>query len=423
MSSATYRHNRSPIQGEDQLYRHLMERVNAEEPSELIERFRSLFVDAVGYPDREVVLALDEIARSEQARNEFRFILNRCCHILINRWQSRPQLQVAIPALIDLLESESSRPITELSRSKGVRNVRSLVHEFTSTEQYLTLKRLAHIIEGEVQEEHFEAKRPLGVLIRRYPYLYEHCLLSEDSTQAQQQTVQILQHRVQKQYEIDLSQYVTYRVRRSRLKQQSPAAVDSLRPIDNPTLLCDRDLVASLRQFSGKVDGQHTYRDLAQSFLTHSQHTRSYGSFKRDLYDYITSSVDPAYGKRQFNQLLVDQLEHTMPESDGKPLSDFLLVRTYSQLLNFLIVESSQSPQHFLFIDLISNLGPARTVGLLLKIVLLCQRVKPYLERRFSILFSHYETFAQESVEWLVRVLETLNVALSTNFGSVRLPI
>jgi hypothetical protein len=53
--------------------------------------------------------------------------------------------------------------------------------------------------------------------------------------------------------------------------------------------------------------------------------------------------------------------------------------------------------------------------------VLLCRKVKPYLERRLSILFSHYEGYSRETVQWLVLALENVNVALSTNFGTVDL--
>ncbi|NEP19691.1 MAG: hypothetical protein F6J97_22845, partial [Leptolyngbya sp. SIO4C1] len=46
---------------------------------------------------------------------------------------------------------------------------------------------------------------------------------------------------------------------------------------------------------------------------------------------------------------------------------------------------------------------------------------RPYLERRFSVLFGHYEASSQEAVSWLIKVLENLNVALSLNFGSLDL--
>jgi hypothetical protein len=82
------------------------------------------------------------------------------------------------------------------------------------------------------------------------------------------------------------------------------------------------------------------------------------------------------------------------------------------------VIESAQKPQHFLFIDLISNIGPTFTTGLLLKVVMLCGKVKPYLEKRFALLFSHYENYTKNSLGWLVKVLENANLALVTNFGS-----
>jgi hypothetical protein len=139
------------------------------------------------------------------------------------------------------------------------------------------------------------------------------------------------------------------------------------------------------------------------------------------LYEYLTSSIEPDYGRRQFNKKLYDQLQNTFPDSDNRQVDDFLLVRTCSQLFNFLVVESSQHPSHFVFIDLITNLGPVQTMGLLLKIAMLSQKVKPHLERRFSILFNHYESQTLNEIIWLVKSLENLNVALVTNFGNVNL--
>jgi hypothetical protein len=60
-------------------------------------------------------------------------------------------------------------------------------------------------------------------------------------------------------------------------------------------------------------------------------------------------------------------------------------------------------------------------MGLLLKIVLICRKVKPYLERKFAILFNHYETSTTSTVSWLVGTLEQLNIAFSLNFGNMDL--
>ena len=43
-----------PTSPEEQLYSHWIELVAQESPQQMIERFRCLFVEGIGYPDREV---------------------------------------------------------------------------------------------------------------------------------------------------------------------------------------------------------------------------------------------------------------------------------------------------------------------------------------------------------------------------------
>ncbi|MCL6434267.1 MAG: hypothetical protein K6T90_08620 [Leptolyngbyaceae cyanobacterium HOT.MB2.61] len=423
MSTWTSHYNRQIDQEEQQLYDHLLDLVQVELPSQMVGRFRALFIDGTGYPDPEIAAALDRITTSKTADQEFQYVLNRCCHILINRWQARPQLQAAIPELISIFESSPSRPTTEYSRSRSIRRLRELVKKFVESEQYVVLRRLAQVMAHSGENGSLAGSEPIGSLIRRYPYLYEHCLLSEGSTYEHQQTIKQLQARAQRQYEVDLSQYVTYQVRRSQIARTASPQTASriLQPVKNPTLLSDKELCVAIKQFAGRSQGSCTYRDMAQRFLTHSSQTQSFRSFKDDLYEYIIASVDPEYGKRRFNNQLYHQLKSTLPESDAQRVNDFLVVRTCSQLLNFLVVESLQKPQHYIFVDLISNIGPTLATGLLLKIVLICRKVKPYLEKRFSILFNHYETCARDAVQWLVQAMENLNVALSTNFSTIDL--
>nr|WP_202924842.1 hypothetical protein [Myxacorys almedinensis] len=391
------------------MYEHLLNVVQTEPPRQLVERFRLLFIEGVGYPDGAIARSLDHIVNTTTADQEFRFILNRCCHILINRWQTRPQLYPAIAALIDSLTSAPTRPITDYTRSRSIRRLRELVKQFVYTEQFLTLRRLGQVVSQSC--DHSPAQ-PLVTLIRRYPYLYEHCLVAEGTPSAHQASIRHLQTQVQRQFELDLSKYVTHQARRN----PTPTGL-----IQNPTLLSDRDLGLALQQFVGNVEGSATCRDVAQRFISHSNQIRCYGEFKSELYQYITASVDSEYGKRQFNSQLSQYLKHTLSDVDSLPLTDFLVVRTCSQLLNFLVVDSPKRPQHFVFVDLLSNLGATSTTRLLLKIVLLCSRVKPYLEKRFSILFNHYESHSREQVQWLIVAMENLHLALSTNFSTVNL--
>ncbi|MBE9096909.1 hypothetical protein [Tychonema sp. LEGE 07203] len=417
-------YNRENHEAEQLLYNHWLELVQVEQPAELIDRFRTLFVRGTGYPDRTIADALEKIAASKHAQQEFKYILNRCCHIPINRWQTYPSKQAAIPELIAVFE-EAPKIVIGYSRSRSVRSIPQLVHQFTESEQYLALKRLAKVITHS-NEDSSNTKTPatlaLGNLIPRYPYLYKHCLLSDDSTYEQQKIIKKIQAQKQQQFEIDLSQYVAHQVRKAQTarRQTSLSFGRNIDPIKNPTLLSDPQLFFALKQFVGKVEGADTYRQLAGRFRANTTTNQSYGSFKDDLYEYLISSVtDDRYGKCQFSEKLYKQLQNTLPHNDDRKLNEFLTIRTCSQLLNFLVVESPARPNHFVFIDLISNLGATQTTGLLLKIVLICGKVKPYLEKRLAILFGHYELSTREGVVWLIEALENLNLALSTNFGKV----
>ncbi|WP_317034080.1 hypothetical protein [Nodosilinea sp. E11] len=390
----------------------------------MIDRFQALFLDGFGYPDRDVVASLDRLLSCYEIEDYFRFILNRCCHILINRWQTNTQLQPAIPLLVELLETTPTERMSELSRSRSVRRLRQVTQGFLDTEQYLALKRLARVIEARhsaLPRNRQAMAVPLGALINRYPYLYEHCLVTEDSDLQHQQYVRTMQAEAQHKFEVNLSHYVTYRVRQGRMHRQGQTDFERLRVVPNPTLLNDQDLVSSLKQFARRRDHGQSYRDGAQRFLLAHNQGASFRQFKEDLFEYIIADVDSSYSQRQFKAMLHDHLLTAFADSDGKPVDDFLKVRTCSNLFNLLVMDPSAGRQHYVFLDLINNLGPIHTTGLLLRILLICQKVRPFLDRRFSMLFNHYETASSETVAWLVNMFENINIALSLNFGSVDL--
>lgn len=421
-ASAMGRFDRQTIPEEQRIYDHLLHWIDLESPDEMLQRFHALFIDGTQYPDTEITAALERVVASRTASEDFRFILNRCCHILVNRWQSHSQYQQAIPRLIELFGSIPDGYVSVRTRARSVRRLRTLSKQFTETEQFHTLHRLAQVLSRTADSS---SNRTLGTLIRRYPYLYEHCLLSEDATCEQQNTVRRVQADMQRKFEIDLSQYITYQVRRAQSDAANRVLASSSRriiqPVENPTLLGEREFRQAIKHYVGRVDGARTYKDMAQSFLVQSTHNQPFAAFKDDLYEYITSSVDPEYGRQKFNNQLHARLTNILPSSNGQKVNDFLMIRTFTQLFNFLVVEGTYSPQHFVFVDLLTNLGPILTTGILLKIVLLCRKVKPVLERRFSILFSHYEEYSRDAVQWLVAALENLNLALSANFGAMDL--
>ena len=413
------------IRPEEELYAHFLQCIKIESSARIIERFRYLFIKGTGYEDHNIKVALDKIVDSKTAEQEFLFILNRCCHIIINQWQMQPNLKPDIPRLI--AEFEHILPPGG-AHSRSSIKLRRLVKNFAQSEQYLKLQRLARLIDRE-KENKSERSEYVGNLIQRYPYLHQHCLVSDDSGYEFKRTIKKMQTKLQRKYEVNLSQYVTSRVRMIQTVRQYKALNQKripkkiIQPVKNPTLLSDRDLDRSIHHYLGKVELGCTYHDLSQNFLTHTSQTQSYKAFKDDLYEYLITSIESNYGKHHFNQKLYKCLQNTLPDFHNQKFNEFLLIRTCSQLFKFLVVNSQNNPEHYLLFDLISNLGETKVIGFLLKIVLICHKIKPYLEKRFSILFSHYESFDQTGVPWLVESLENLQIAFSIHFGNVDLSL
>jgi hypothetical protein len=403
-------------QEEQKLYDHFLNSVKGCSPDEAIENFRILFIKGKAGENPEVYNSLANIVNNKAIENRFQFIINRCCHILINRWQMEPSTQVRIAELIAVFD-ELVPIFTGVSNT--TLRLRQLMIAFTTTDYFVQLKRLQRII-GENQD----GKKTIvsvGNLINRYPYLYDYALVSNDGSKEQQQTVKKIKAQLEKQFEVNLSQYVTYQVRMAQTNQYGKsndrAVSPIIHPVENPTLLTEREVGVALKHFVGTVEGGYTYRDLSQRFVSHLSDARTYREYKNDLYDYIINSVDPKYGKHRFNEALYEKIQSISPEFDLKKPDELLIIRTSSHLFNYLVVDSPHSPNHLLFLDMISNMGTTKTIGLLLKIVLVCGKVKPYLERKFSILFNHYESFAKDRVPWLVKSLENLHIAFCVNYG------
>ncbi|MGB7416652.1 MAG: hypothetical protein WA902_20785 [Thermosynechococcaceae cyanobacterium] len=423
MNSRTSRHQTVNIEAhKETIYDHLLHCVRSESPNAVLKRFHTLFISGLQYPDSTVKAALNQIVVSAQGKEEFALFFNRCCYILVNSWQNQPDCRDMIPELVGVLSRMTAAPAT-LGRSRATTRLRSLLQQFAHSAYFERLRRFAEFIAPPTAS----ASRPLSTILRRYPYLYQHCLVSQEDSQEHQSSVREARQQAQSQFELDLSHYLTGIVKRATTSGRIIQPVQQTQLIlpvtgeliqsKNPTLLTDGELCGTLKHYVGRVDRQGSYSDVAKHFMLRNQATQSYLGFKKNLYEYLVASVDPKFGRSRFNQQLQQQFDQLLPEYNHRPMSDFLLARTCNQLLNFLVIESRQKPHHFVFMDLINNVGSTTTVGMLLKLVLLCKKIKPYLENRFALLFNHYESKQQASVKWLVACLEKLNLAWSAHFG------
>ena len=415
-SSSNHFHQRVSLNEEQILYDYLLQKVRQDSPAEILEDFRCLFIEGRGFRDAYIFNALEKIVKDKFAEQKFAYFFNRCCHILINHWQVQPQHQSAIPELVDLLDNLSSARSGYYTTANLIRHFIKL---FTLSDQYTKLQRLARVINTKQGGQ----SSSVASLINRYPYLYNHCLLGEDSSSEHQQTVRNIKVQTERRFEVNLSRYVTYKVRLAQIAKSPEMPVEEgriIRSVKNPTLLSDKELNRALKHYVGPIQDNYNYKTLSQNFANQTTHTSTFQGFKDELYDYLLGSMGNE-GKGQFNKKIYNLLQNTLPECNHQKPTEFLMLRTSSQLLNYLVVESAHQPEHYIFIDMISNMGVTQTVGMLLKVVLMCKKVKPYLEKRFSILFNHYESFTTEGVPWLVKSLENMQLAFSVHFGKADL--
>jgi hypothetical protein len=409
---------RSNSQEEELIYKHVLKWLETQSSVELIESFRRVFIDGRESVTSPLFLALESIVKSRDKEQQLTTILDRCSRLIIYCWYQTKEKQAAITNFMELF---AQIPLVKHRGYHTSYKLQQLVRDFTKTEEYGKLKILAGLlVKDEIDAR--DDSLPIAHLIQRYPFLYEHYLLNENSIYEDWQIIQKLQTSNQQMSEFNLSQYIIYKVRLIQMARSGQFSERTIRRIKNPTLLSDREISTAIKTFKIRNDGNLSYTTLSQRFLSHSQELSSQ-DLKEELYNYLIASIDPKYGKHQFNHKLNQKLQNLLQESNSKKIDELVLTRTCNQLLNFLIVDNTQYLNHHVLIDLVTHLGATNTVVLLLKLVLICPKIKPKLEKKFAVLFNHYKTHKIEDAPWLIKLLENTQIALSIHFGKLDLSV
>ncbi|MGC1199823.1 MAG: AAA-like domain-containing protein [Geitlerinemataceae cyanobacterium] len=389
------------------IYDHWLYWVERETPDRVIDRFKKLFLVGTTYSDKKVKASLDLICQLIDCESRFKYLLNRCCTILINNWSKKRQRQsiVELVRLFDENKYESQQFSVFSPVADRLQELRSV---FTQSEEFEEIKSLAAIDEPKEEKVLLETM-PLIQLIERSPYLAPHFLNSQNRSIEEQKAIRRRQHK----FAVDLLEYLS---NRKETRLSSP----------NPTILRDDRLEKALKEFIGKVEDSSTYKEISHRFLNQLEcRSYSYREFKFYLYKYLISNVNSKYGKHSFYQRLDRQLADTFPELNHRPIDRLLVRQTCHRLLEFLVASPSDPQKFKLFIDLTGCLGTTKTMGLLLKIALLSHGVEPNsrtnLETRFAVLFEHYENKSIDPIakDWLVNSLGNFNVAMATNFSQI----
>jgi len=409
----------STNQNQEQIYQHLASHVQEETPEKVVRRYYRLFIQGTSYENPEIRETLEKLLKGDETDLEFSSFINRCCYIAISHWlKHSTEGKQFIGELVKVFEDQ---PSFMLSQTSSSRRLRERINHFGKSDYLLKIKRLYNLFTVDLAQQE-DKSQPLSTILGRYPFLFQDCIFPHENYAEITKTLKRFQKKREHDFELSLANYITNQVRLSQVAkpfESLPEENELITIIPNPTLLKDSELVATLQHFISGVQGKSTYQDLAKRFIIHSNKADTFKTYKKDLYEYLTSSIRNEYGRQQFNKRIARHIKQTLKEWDQQKPNEQLKLRLAHSLLKCLVVESRYNIDHYFYLDLVTNLGPAPTVGLLLKILLLSDKIYPYLTSRFAILYSHYEDTPRQNVHWLFKSLETLNIALTIHRNAI----
>ena len=133
------------------VYEHFLHVVKTEKPTQVLERFRSLFIEGVSYVDSRIWATIETLAFEKTAEQNFPLVINRCCYILVNYWQMQPSGQVPVASLVDILDNLND---VRMTYSRVVRRLRQLLQLYLQGDDYPKLKRLNAVLNGSNSDKH-----------------------------------------------------------------------------------------------------------------------------------------------------------------------------------------------------------------------------------------------------------------------------
>ncbi len=353
---------------------------------QVLNTFRMVLIEDGDCPNKDIRKVIDSLAYSLGGEKEFFSLLNRCTQTLISQWYEKAESRAMIVQLFAVFEQLPST-------NKFSKNQQKWAKKFLSTPMYLKLKRLTHIIEPVSPEED---KQCLGHQLSRYPFLYKYCLLSDDSSRDYRYMIGNFKTKNRQRFEIKLVKYGIYCTRLLQIihaGQLTTGAGRLLHPVENPTLLDERETNLIIKEFTNL-------------FKSHAKITACLID-KNSLIEYLISNMGKAPEQSIFKQYFRGQLQEILSHEPSQTLTETSYLRIGRQLLNNLVFDNSQPAKHLQLVNLTANLGITETVSLLMKLILLCPKLKPYLDKQLALLFEYYEGYPKEQVDWFVKLLET----------------
>ncbi|MBD2177170.1 hypothetical protein H6F42_09635 [Pseudanabaena sp. FACHB-1998] len=381
-------------QAQKRIYEFFLDIVRQKSPEVVLAEFKHLFINFGDRRNPEILQALDQILTAYNEK-EFFYTLRRCCYILINNW-SVSSNRIYIQYLIDLFHHPS---ISKKTNSSKLKTLRIWLQLFIDSEDFQYLKLFTLYLDGDNREERNWSDRFAS-------YLLAYHYTNPTSSLEQRQAANLLAYKMKEKFKFDLAMY-TARI----------GGVDRQHgTINNPTSLSDNviNLVTLLLTKKSVLNCQ----DLSSQFVKKSSQVL-YSDYKIHLLKYLDFSIADAEISETVQNKIYDSLWQLKAERHDFCPNSALILRTSKHLIHDITISDRGHPTE-LFNILLHHTNPLNLVVLLLKILLINDAIRPYLELKIASIIKYYSRYSESKCKSVIAFIDMLNIALALYAGETR---
>ncbi|MEA5478778.1 hypothetical protein VB774_14215 [Pseudanabaena galeata UHCC 0370] len=381
-------------QAQKRIYEFFLDVVRCKSPDLVLVDFRNLFVNFSDGNNPEITHALDQILTAYNEK-EFFYTLKRCCYILVNNWTVSNKRDY-IQSLIDVFNHPS---IHKKPKSIKLRTLRIWLQIFVNSEDFQSLKLFTLHLESQVNHDQNWGNRFAS-------YLLAYQYTNPASSQEQRQAAHLLAQKMKDKFKFDLAMYT------ARIGTQSSLH----NPSTNPTSLSNNviNLVTLMLTKKSVLNCQQ----LAINFLENIQNL-SYQEFKVGLLKYIDFSMADAEISETLQTKLDNGLWDLKSKRHDDPVSTLLILKTAKYLISEITISDREQPTE-LFNILLHHTNPINLVMLLVKLLLLNESIRPFLEIKVASVIKYYSQYSEPKCKSVIAFIDMLNIALAIYAGETR---
>ena len=418
------------------IYDYLVDCATTQTPPTVIKEFNTLFAQGKN-SNLKVSQALDTILTLPLKQEQFDRFFSHCFYLIFDCWVVNPESLIYTSELFKKIKVVASASSYDRRRKQLIK----LISDFQQSQAYLKLTAVVNIINSHIKKDNSSAasirsqiseeisgnhqnKQAVDKYIDRYTFLYKYYCPQDLGLEQLNKFIHSLEDIHRQDFEIQLSKHIIYRFRLKQVAKMnllSKGAGKVITKADNPSLLSERAFRKTLKQYLGKTNNKDLV-ERSRRFLADNKIRSNYNVFKQDLYRFLIQDIEPRNRNYQLELRLKNKIETIFSQSNSKPLNKTLILQTCRQLFSFLVVDSSQRNLHN-FANLITNLGTAQLMMILIKITLVCPESKSDLEKKIFLIVNQYQLHSIKEVPWIIKTLEHLLIAFSIYFGKIDVSI